>query len=215
MTDVIGRLTKHVAVHLHSAPVLNSMSNVVVQLIFRAARAGASRIEVQLDAVRGHCTVEDDGCGLSRDELASISNVAKSASANPGCWSRLELFSALSHLCLLTVISKHTDQYSTNAIVWRHGRIVREDFPARSWDCLLLSKLDGNRVTVQDLLGYLPARSQRAYVDDQKLVKDVEHGIIGTCLASDTALSVKTRYLGSSGSHFVELAAKHSKIRAE
>lgn len=70
----LERLSSATQAKLRSAQLLTSVPQAVSELLQNALDAGARHIEVDIDAASWECWVRDDGEGISRDGLASISS---------------------------------------------------------------------------------------------------------------------------------------------
>lgn len=65
----IQALPPDVVAQIKSSTVITSLNGVVSQLIQNSLDAGSSKININVDYVRGGCVVEDDGLGIPPSEF--------------------------------------------------------------------------------------------------------------------------------------------------
>lgn len=70
--QTIKRLPKSVHISLRSSIVLFDLSRVVEELVYNSIDANASKIDISVNARACYVKVEDDGCGITRDELVLV-----------------------------------------------------------------------------------------------------------------------------------------------
>lgn len=70
--QTIKRLPKSVHSSLRSSIVLFDLSRVVEELVYNSIDANASKIDISVNARACYVKVEDDGCGITRDELVLV-----------------------------------------------------------------------------------------------------------------------------------------------
>uniref|UniRef100_A0A0E0IND2 MutL C-terminal dimerisation domain-containing protein n=1 Tax=Oryza nivara TaxID=4536 RepID=A0A0E0IND2_ORYNI len=70
--ETIKRLPKSVHSSLRSSIVLFDLSRVVEELVYNSIDANASKIDISVNARACYVKVEDDGCGITRDELVLV-----------------------------------------------------------------------------------------------------------------------------------------------
>lgn len=73
----IRPLPKEVAAQIKSSATLTSLEDVLVGLFKNSLDAGSRKIDISVDFVRGGCTVEDDGCGVSPGEFLDTGGLGK------------------------------------------------------------------------------------------------------------------------------------------
>lgn len=66
-----------VQAQIQSSIGINSLQDVVVELVKNSLDAHATKVQISLDFFRGHCEVEDDGEGIPPSELGEKGGVAK------------------------------------------------------------------------------------------------------------------------------------------
>uniref|UniRef100_A0A0E0M4A1 MutL C-terminal dimerisation domain-containing protein n=1 Tax=Oryza punctata TaxID=4537 RepID=A0A0E0M4A1_ORYPU len=70
--QTIKRLPKSVHSSLRSSIVLFDLSRVVEELVYNSIDANASKIDISVNVRACYVKVEDDGCGITRDELVRV-----------------------------------------------------------------------------------------------------------------------------------------------
>jgi DNA mismatch repair protein MLH3 len=70
-------LPTNVVAQIKSSTAIISLSGVVVELLKNSLDAGATKIEVTVDFVRGGCIVEDNGLGISPTEFREEGGLGK------------------------------------------------------------------------------------------------------------------------------------------
>ncbi|KAK8158780.1 hypothetical protein BKA80DRAFT_277901 [Phyllosticta citrichinensis] len=80
----IKPLPPDVVAQIKSSTTVTSLTHIVSGLVQNSLDAGATKIEVSVDARRGGCTVQDDGSGIAPAEFALDGSLGK-----PYCKSRL------------------------------------------------------------------------------------------------------------------------------
>uniref|UniRef100_A0A0A9GEC1 Uncharacterized protein n=1 Tax=Arundo donax TaxID=35708 RepID=A0A0A9GEC1_ARUDO len=68
----IKRLPKNVHSSLRSSIILSDLSRVVEELIYNSIDANATKINIEVNVRACYVKVEDDGCGITRDELVLL-----------------------------------------------------------------------------------------------------------------------------------------------
>uniref|UniRef100_A0A0D9XGH5 MutL C-terminal dimerisation domain-containing protein n=1 Tax=Leersia perrieri TaxID=77586 RepID=A0A0D9XGH5_9ORYZ len=70
--QTIKRLPKSVHSSLRSSIILFDLSRVVEELVYNSIDANASKIDISVNVRACYVKVEDDGCGITRDELVLV-----------------------------------------------------------------------------------------------------------------------------------------------
>lgn len=73
----IEPLPPDVVAQIKSSTTITNLAQVVLGLVQNSLDAGATKIEVTIDARRGGCTVEDDGSGIVPSEFALDGGLGK------------------------------------------------------------------------------------------------------------------------------------------
>ena len=71
-------LPAEVAAQIKSATAISSLKHAIIGLLKNALDAGARRIDISVDLLRGACTVEDDGYGIAPVEFSDSGGLGKS-----------------------------------------------------------------------------------------------------------------------------------------
>jgi DNA mismatch repair protein MutL len=153
----IRRLPEVVVNRIAAGEVIERPAAAVKELVENAIDAGAKRIEVTLsESGRSLIAIVDDGCGMSRDELAlAIERHATSKLPDDDLLRiatlgfRGEALPSIGAVSRLTITSRRGDAAEAWAIAVEGGR-VREPAPA--------AHPPGTRVEVRDLFFATPAR---------------------------------------------------------
>jgi len=70
--QTIKRLPESAHSSLRSSVVLSDLPRVVEELIYNSIDANASKIDIEINVGACYIKVEDDGCGITRDELVLL-----------------------------------------------------------------------------------------------------------------------------------------------
>jgi len=70
--QTIKRLPKSVHSSLCSSVILSDLPRVIEELIYNSIDANASKIDIAVNIRACYVKVEDDGCGITRDELVLL-----------------------------------------------------------------------------------------------------------------------------------------------
>ena len=76
-TARIVPLPTDVAAQIKSSTVISSLDQVVLGLLENSLDAGARKIDISVDRLRGACTVEDDGHGIAPAEFSDDGGLGK------------------------------------------------------------------------------------------------------------------------------------------
>lgn len=63
-------LSPEVQAQIKSSTTVTSLNQVILELVKNALDAGGCIVQVDVDYLRGNCSVEDDGVGIPRAEFA-------------------------------------------------------------------------------------------------------------------------------------------------
>ncbi|TKX18863.1 histidine kinase-like protein 14 [Elsinoe australis] len=201
-SQTIQPLAPDVIAHLKSSVVITSLFDVVLGLLENSLDASSSTIDISVDFVRGSCTVEDDGTGISPSAfrvdggLGQLHHTAKKASDNVHGGNGIFLAS-LSSTSLLSITSKHHQHYSVNQILFHRGKTISRQTPVKSSQGIVLAHRRGTIVTVRDLFGNMPVRvKHRAEIaassgELEKQWHSLVKAICAYCIAWTAPVSVK------------------------
>lgn len=163
-----------------------SVNDVICGLLKNALDAGATKIKVHVDHVRGNCRVEDNGVGIPPAEFRQDGGLGKlqrkfeasqtqsshvpseltalahtDTSKFPptaGCHGRRgDFLASLGKLSLLSVTSRHQNCLSQNTLSIHNGRLLARHIPSPPEQRFETFE-HGTRVAVCDLFGSMPVR---------------------------------------------------------
>ncbi|PQK14216.1 hypothetical protein BB8028_0004g11460 [Beauveria bassiana] len=153
--DVIDKIT--------SSSSIVSLNGAVCGLVRNSLDAGARKVNIVLDYVRGNCTVEDDGEGISAEEFSVNGGLAKPNNTSrfphlSSCHGRHGSFLAsLAALSLVIITSNSGNENKSSSVAIHHGvEIPTEATDPAAQHCASFSR--GTRVAVFDLFGSMPVR---------------------------------------------------------
>ncbi|PNY21906.1 DNA mismatch repair protein [Tolypocladium capitatum] len=188
----IRRLPDDVVDKIKSSAAVTSLNGVACGLLKNSLDAGASKVNIRLDYVRGNCTVEDDGLGIEPREFRADGGLGKLHRER--CWhtSRIppgqgvhgrrgDFLASVASLSLLSVASHHHRHVSHNSISIHNSKVLARQLPAPP-EQRLETFSQGTRVSVRALFGSIPVRvKHRAAVFSERSGIDKEWG----CLVRD------------------------------
>lgn len=76
-SKLIRRLPDEVVIQIKSSSTITSLKAVVLGLVRNSLDASSTRIEIDVDFVRGNCVVEDDGEGILPSEFGEGGGLGK------------------------------------------------------------------------------------------------------------------------------------------
>ena len=76
-TPSILPLPPEVAAQIKSSTSIPSLKSVVIGLVTNSLDAKACKIDINVDFLRGTCSVEDDGHGISPGDFADVGGLGK------------------------------------------------------------------------------------------------------------------------------------------
>ncbi|OMP83380.1 DNA mismatch repair protein MLH3 [Diplodia seriata] len=200
----IAPLPPDVVAQIKSSTAITSLATAILGLVENSLDAGATRIEVAVDARRGGCTVEDDGLGILPSEFRDGGGLGK-----PYCTSKHDssdtvygrhgtFLASVAALSLLTVTSHHWLHRSHNTITLHRSQVISRQIPAPRQQELGFSD-HGTRVTVRDLFGSMPVRvKQRATMledrgEQERQWESLKKFVTGLLLAWQHPVSFRLR----------------------
>ncbi|KAI5294758.1 DNA mismatch repair protein [Ascosphaera acerosa] len=164
----IRRLPPTVVAQLTSSVTINSLTDVVLELVKNSLDAAAGTVSVTVDFARGGCTVEDDGHGIVASEFGSDGRIAvkyytskypRAGDVHYG--GRGDFLACLVSLALVAITSRTSPDKRTNTLIFHRAELVSRLVPAPPQHDI--DGEHGTRVTVSDLFGHMPVRvKQRA-----------------------------------------------------
>lgn len=75
--SIIAPLPPQVIALIKSSICITSLNGVIVELVKNSVDASAKKINIQVEAARGRCVVEDDGLGIAPTEFERQGGLAK------------------------------------------------------------------------------------------------------------------------------------------
>ena len=191
----IRSLPDDVRAQIRSSSTLNSLNDVVIGLLKNALDASARNIKINLDYVRGACTVLDDGVGIPAAAFAEdggLGELYHTSKFPPSSqiYGRHGLFLAsVSAVSFLTISSRLSGHLRQPLISMNPSRTILRLEDAQN-SKLFAAQQHGASVSVQALFGNLPVRvKQRVgrYEDSENKRRDFEELkrlVVGLLLAS-------------------------------
>ncbi len=73
----IAPLPSQVVAQIKSSIAITSLNGVVVELLKNSLDASATKVDIQVEASRGRCVVEDNGGGITPSEFLPQGGLAK------------------------------------------------------------------------------------------------------------------------------------------
>ncbi|KAL4186439.1 hypothetical protein AMTRI_Chr09g33890 [Amborella trichopoda] len=176
----IERLPRSVCSSLRSSAILFDLPKVVEELIYNSVDARATKVHVSVSIGTGYIKVEDDGCGITREDLvllgeryatSKLHSLAELDASIESLGFRGEALSSLSDVSLLEVITK------------ARGRANAYHKVIKGCKCLSLG-IDGHRqdvgttVIVRDLFYKQPVRRKYLQSSPRKVLHSVKKCVL-------------------------------------
>ncbi|KAI9727080.1 MAG: DNA mismatch repair protein [Chrysothrix sp. TS-e1954] len=160
----ITKLPDNVVAQIASSITIKDLRGVVQGLLRNSLDAGSTKVEIDVDFTRGNCVVEDNGCGISAEELLEDGGLGNphwtSKAQLPGTYGfRGTFLSTVAALATVTITSNTSTQQAHRTLVLpRVGPTSRAlaDKTARN------ANLNGcgTRVEIRDLFSTMPVRAR-------------------------------------------------------
>ncbi|KAI0112792.1 hypothetical protein F4776DRAFT_639922 [Hypoxylon sp. NC0597] len=169
----IQRLPENVIAQIKSSTTITSLNAVVCGLVKNSLDAGATKITISIDYVRGNCSIEDNGLGIPPSEFKPTGGLGKLhyTSKFPAHYDNHGRYGAflasVAALSLLSITSHHHDYHSHNSIKIHNSEVLARHTPSLP-DQRLLSFPHGTRTTVRDLFGSMPVRVKQRAMDAER-----------------------------------------------
>ncbi|KAI8634015.1 hypothetical protein F5Y19DRAFT_411709 [Xylariaceae sp. FL1651] len=169
----IQPLPETVIAQIKSSTTITTLNGVICGLIKNSLDAGATKITISLDYVRGNCSIEDNGTGIRPDEFEYSGGLGKlhftsKFPPQDGIHGKYGTFIAsLASLSLLSITSHHHEYHSHNSIQIHNSSILARQTPSPP-EQRILSFPYGTRVTVRDLFGLMPVRVKQRAIDAER-----------------------------------------------
>ncbi|KAI0518373.1 hypothetical protein F5B22DRAFT_600961 [Xylaria bambusicola] len=230
----IQPLPDDVVAQIKSSTAITTLNGAVCGLVRNSLDAGASKVNISIDYVRGNCCVEDDGLGIPPAEFHPRGGLGKlhftsKYPTRKDIHGKYGIFLAsLASLSLLSVMSHHHQYYTHNSIQIHNSEVLARHIPSPP-DQRLLNFTHGTRVTVRDLFGSMPVRVKQRGIDAERGLhnkhwESLKREIVALLLAWNPSVSVSARELAGrrsfsihnnqtrDGESSLDLRAKVSKI---
>ncbi|OTA53303.1 hypothetical protein K449DRAFT_390402 [Hypoxylon sp. EC38] len=189
----IQHLPENVIAQIKSSTTITSLNAVACGLVKNSLDAGATKIIISIDYVRGNCSVEDNGLGIPPCEfkptggLGKLHYTSKFPARNDNHGRYGAFLASVAALSLLSITSHHHDYHSHNSIKIHNSEVLARHTPSLP-DQRLLSFPHGTRTTVRDLFGSMPVRVKQRAIDAERGVhsKDwerLERSLVALLLA--------------------------------
>ncbi|KAI0116337.1 hypothetical protein GGR51DRAFT_501068 [Nemania sp. FL0031] len=169
----IRPLPDSVVAQIKSSITITSLNGVICGLFKNSLDAGANRVTISIDYIRGNCSVEDDGLGILPAEFKPSGGLGKlhftsKYPAQEDTHGKYGTFLAsLASLSLLSITSHHQKYHTHNSIQIHNSDVLARHIPSLP-DQRLLSFPHGTRVTVRDLFGSMPVRVKKRAIDNER-----------------------------------------------
>ncbi|KAI1179944.1 hypothetical protein F4777DRAFT_405996 [Nemania sp. FL0916] len=234
----IRPLPDNVIAQIKSSATITSLNGAVCGLIQNSLDAGATKVAVCVDYIRGNCSVEDDGLGIPPAEFSAGGGLGKlhftskyPAREDEDIHGKYGTFLAsLASLSLLSITSHHHLYHTHNSLQIHNSDILARHTPSPPGE-RLLSSAHGTRVTVRDLFGSMPVRVKQRAIDVDRGVHSkhwdfLRREIVALLLAwkgsvslsareaaNNWTFSIRGRQMHQNSQEFeVDLTAKVSRI---
>ncbi|KAK8224714.1 hypothetical protein HDK90DRAFT_89887 [Phyllosticta capitalensis] len=186
----IEPLPPDVVAQIKSSTTITNLAQVVLGLVQNSLDAGATKIEVTIDARRGGCTVEDDGSGIVPSEFALDGGLGKAYYTSrhdcsfPAYGQHGRFLASAGALSLLAITSRHCLHKSYNSITLHRSQVISRQIPAPLQHGLGFGD-HGTRVTIRDLFGNMPVRvKQRAMLVEDRVENERQWEVLKKCITS-------------------------------
>ncbi|KAJ6788054.1 hypothetical protein PWT90_09275 [Aphanocladium album] len=200
----IRQLPHEVVEKIASSSSVISLNDAVCGLVKNSLDANAQKINIFLDYVRGNCTVEDDGEGISADEFGIGGGLAMPNSTSrypysPRYHGRHGNFLASIAALSLVIIESRTVGEETPSSLTIHQRDAVSREPAASRSHQLDAFSPGTRVAIFDLFGSMPVRVKHraselsTFPNIEREFKRLGHELMALLLAWPSSVSVFLR----------------------
>ncbi|KAI1825444.1 hypothetical protein F4861DRAFT_502045 [Xylaria intraflava] len=169
----IQPLPDDVIAQIKSSTSITSLNGVVCGLIRNSLDAGATKVSVSVDYIRGSCSVEDNGLGIPPTEfhpsggLGKLHFTSKYPVRDDVHGKYGAFLASLASLSLFSITSHHHRYHSHNSIQIHNSDVLARHTPS-PLDQRLSHLSHGTRATVRDLFGSMPVRVKQRAIDMEK-----------------------------------------------
>ncbi|KAK5636373.1 hypothetical protein RRF57_012085 [Xylaria bambusicola] len=203
----IQPLPDNVVAQIKSSTAITTLNGAVCGLVRNSLDAGASKVNISVDYVRGSCCVEDDGLGIPpaefhpRGGLGKLHSTSKYPTRKDIHGKYGAFLASLASLSLLSITSHHHQYHTHNSIQIHNSDVLARHIPSPP-DQRLFNFPHGTRVTVRDLFGSMPVRVKQRGIDAERGLhakhwESLKRDIVVLLLAWHPFVSVSVRELTS------------------
>ncbi|KAI0156562.1 hypothetical protein GGR57DRAFT_85016 [Xylariaceae sp. FL1272] len=199
----IQPLPDRVVAQIKSSTAITTLNGAICGLLQNSLDAGATKVTISVDYLRGGCSVEDNGVGILPAEFRPEGGLAKlhftsNYPAKKTTYGRHGTFIAsLASMSLLSITSHHREYLSHNSVQIHNSEVLARHTPSPP-DMRMLSFSHGTRVTIRDLFGSMPVRvKQRALEVERgshsKSWELLKRSIVGLLLSWPKSITLRIR----------------------
>ncbi|CAI7857985.1 unnamed protein product [Closterium sp. NIES-54] len=169
----IRELPEHVSRKVRSSVVVPSLSQLTEELVCNSLDAGATEVSVTVDSSAATIRVDDDGCGISRDDLVLLGELQATSKlqsiteleAGPTTLGfRGEALFSIMGLSLVEIVTRPRGSASTYCKICKGGRTLSVGMTKKL-------RSTGTTVIVQDIFFNQPVRRQLV---EKNLSKEIQ-----------------------------------------
>ncbi|CAN6211363.1 unnamed protein product [Urochloa humidicola] len=183
--QTIKRLPKSVHSSLHSSVVLSDLPRVVEELIYNSIDANASKIDIAINIGACYVKVEDDGCGITRDELVLLGekyttskfyNVMDDGELSPGSFGRNgEALASLSDISVVEVRTKARGRPNSYCKIIKGSKCLHLGIDDKR-------EIVGTTVVVRELFYNQPVRRKQIQSSEKRELHHVKKCVLQIAL---------------------------------
>ncbi|CAN6175249.1 unnamed protein product [Urochloa humidicola] len=183
--QTIKRLPKSVHSSLRSSVVLSDLPRVVEELIYNSIDANASKIDIAINIRACYIKVEDDGCGITRDELVLLGekyttskfhNVMGNGELSPGSFGiNGEALASLSDISVVEVRTKARGRPNSYCKIIKGSKCLHLGIDDKR-------EIVGTTVVVRELFYNQPVRRKQIQSSEKKELHHVKKCVLQIAL---------------------------------
>ncbi|PIA93781.1 DNA mismatch repair protein MLH3 [Cercospora beticola] len=195
---------------IHSSKHITTLQGVVCSLLENSLDAGADKISISVDWMRGSCSVEDNGAGIPSAEFLENGSLGRMHCTSKRSASRQQndhlhgstgtFLAELAIMSLLEISSLPERATMSGTLTMHHGKVITRHVKAADTSLFAtILQRHGTSVSVRDLFGNMPVRvKQRALSadsgnDHEKAWHELKRDIAALLLAWPRPCSIKVR----------------------
>ncbi|CAM6127895.1 unnamed protein product [Calypogeia fissa] len=178
--QIITRLSPAVVSQLRSTTILSNVAQIAEELVCNSLDAGATKIEIAVDGEACHMKVDDDGCGISREDLTLVgerhaTSKLHSLDELEGGVATLgfrgEALSSLSDVSLVEITSRCRGMPNTYRKILKGGTTLSIGLSGEQ-------RTYGTTVVVRDMFYNQPVRRRLLNSSQRKILQSVKECIM-------------------------------------